>query len=144
MERPTYKKPFQKQRCLIPADGFYEWKATPQGKLPYRFILKSKNLFAFAGLYDYWKDNGNITSFSIITVEPNKVVKPIHTRMPAILMPEDQNKWLEENDIDKLKGMLNPYPAELMEGYQVSKIVNSIKSDIPEMIKPVDTLSKFF
>ncbi|MFH1398835.1 MAG: SOS response-associated peptidase [Candidatus Woesearchaeota archaeon] len=145
LEKPAFKIPFQKKRCLIPADSFYEWKKTPQAKLPYRFVLNSRGIFAFAGIYDERLiNNERSTSFSIITVEPNSIVKPIHTRMPAILLPEQHTQWLTENNPEKLLAFLKPYPSNLMESYPVSSLVNSPKNDTIEVIKPLSQLNKFF
>ncbi|MBW2971063.1 SOS response-associated peptidase [Candidatus Woesearchaeota archaeon] len=149
-EKATYKKPFRSQRCLIPADGFYEWKTTPNDKIPYRFTLKNEALFAFAGVYDLWKnpESGeqadSLLTFSIITVEPNAVVKPVHNRMPAILSRENEAAWLRNESAERLKQMLAPYPAEQIKFYQVSRMVNSIKNDTTKLIEPVKSLSNFF
>jgi len=110
--------------CLVPADGFYEWKPAGSSKVPYRITLKSGELFAFAGLHD-----GN--GFSIITVEPNDTVSKIHSRMPAILLREDEIGWLTGRNVEVLK----PYAGEL-KAYQVSPLVNNVRNDSRELIQP--------
>src|SRR3989338_1574904 len=113
MEKPSFRKPFAKQRCLIPASGFYEWQKAGIEKLPFFIRLKSVDLFSFAGLYDIWKDarGKEISSYTIITTGPNELIAPIHNRMPVILEKESEEKWLEESaDMSKLIGMLKPFP----------------------------------
>jgi putative SOS response-associated peptidase YedK len=144
-EKPAFKEPFMRHRCLIPADGFYEWKETPSGKVPYRFTLKDESLFAFAGIFDLWKDDsGNLVkSVSIVTVEPNDLVKPIHDRMPAVLKKEHEDMWLGKASTSQLREViLKPYPAEEMRCYEVSSKINSSKDDMPEMILPAKDSQK--
>jgi len=137
-EKPSFKKPFREERCLIPADGFYEWKKMPnsRAKTPYRVCLKSEEPFAFAGLWDSWvsSEGKELQTYTIITTEPNDLVRPIHNRMPVILLPENEDKWLDTGlkDTSSLATMLKPYPSELMETYEISSLVNSPKNDIPE------------
>ena len=140
-EKPSYKHPFRKQRCLIPADGFYEWKKIGQTKQPYRFQLKSGEPFAFAGLWDQWKQGNDILySCTIITTHPNSLVGEVHNRMPVILREDDYETWLdpEMTDLYSLQSLLAPYPEEKMEVYPVSQRVNSPKNDDPSLIEPVD------
>jgi len=136
LERNSYKGPIKTKRCIIPADGFYEWKKTAAGRTPFRITLPDESLFAFAGIYDQWED---IYSFSIITVPPNDTVAPIHDRMPAILSPEHELMWLDETPaqvvIDKA---LKPYPGE-MKSYQISSLINSPSNNTPDVIKPDKT-----
>jgi len=141
-EKASFKNPLKKKRCLVPASGFYEWKKNPdKTKVPMYFHLKSREPFAFAGLWDQWKmpEGDKLFTFTIITTGPNELMKPIHNRMPLILPQKEESKWLdpELTDYDKLTPLLIPYPSELMEGYEVSKIVNSPKNETPECIKPV-------
>jgi len=141
--KPSFRKSLQRRRCLIPADGFYEWKKDDPGsvKRPYRVTLKEGGLFAFAGLWDSWRSPGgeNIISCAIITTAANEVVKPIHDRMPVILEEEAEQIWLdgEVTDSAALKRLLKPYPAELMAAYEVSTVVNSPANDIPGCIEPL-------
>lgn len=112
------------KRCLVPATGFYEWKRTEGKKIPYYFELKSKDLFAFAGLYDEWKNENNevIKSYTIITTTPNALVEKIHNRMPVILKKKYEINWINSkiNDISGLLSLLTPYPSEEMEGRSVN------------------------
>jgi putative SOS response-associated peptidase YedK len=133
-EKPAYKGPFYKQRCLVLADSFYEWKKTPTGKIPYRISMKDEQPFALAGIYDKWD---NIISFSIVTLEPNDIVKPVHDRMPAILKREHEQLWLK-HPYEKL---LYSYPSEEMKSYQISTLINSPANDNPDVIKPHQSTS---
>lgn len=140
-QKPTFKHCLKSQRCLIPADGYYEWKKKGKVKKPYRFTLKSGDVFTFAGLWDSWEgpSGEKIISCAIITVEANKLVSSIHQRMPAILKPEEEHLWLDGSitgDHD-LKSLLKPYPAELMNFYRASPLVNSPRNDLPECLLPV-------
>ena len=118
-EKPSFRKPFKEKRCLVIADGFYEWKKPDKKtKIPFRFVLKNREPFAFAGLWDLSKD-----------------------LMPVILHEKDESKWLdpEFKDTDKLKPLLVPFPSNLMEAYEVSSIVNSPKNETP---KPQNVLNR--
>ncbi|MBA4495576.1 SOS response-associated peptidase [Paenactinomyces guangxiensis] len=139
-EKPSFKRLLKRQRCLILSSGFYEWKKTGNGKQPCFIRLASGEPFAFAGLWDHWKQGDKeITSCTIITTIPNDLMKPIHHRMPAILRPEDEAAWLDPGleEPNVLRSLLNPYPAEEMAAYPVSNLVNSPKNDIPECILPI-------
>lgn len=137
-EKPSFRKLLQSKRCLVPADGFFEWQVTGQGKVPYRIMLKSEELFTFAGLWDEWADKSTgevLYTFTIITTEANDVVKPIHERMPAILTPEAEELWLDENESqEELLSLLVPYRAEEMKAYPVSPLVNSPMNNMPEVL----------
>ena len=139
--KPSYSRPFKRSRCLVPSDGFYEWKVHPgeKTKTPIRIRLRTQELFAFAGLWDYWKndDGKEVRSFTIITTDANETVSPIHSRMPAILKPEDEAAWLDPStEQEKLSRMLGPYANDDLEAYEISKLVNSPENDIPECFKP--------
>lgn len=140
--KPIYREIFKKRRCLVPADGFYEWKKTSRGKVPFRVTLNDEKPFAFAGLWDSWQDEKGVQllSFTIVTTEANSLVAPLHDRMPLILKREDEAKWLDPSlqDTDKLEPLLKPYPAEDMKLYEVLPIVNSWKEDNPECIQKND------
>lgn len=143
LQKPTWKSMLNEKRCLIPADGFYEWQKinNPKTKVPYRFELKSNDLFAFAGLWHEEKDiSGRVKPHCvIITTEPNDIVAEIHDRMPAILQLEDEQAWLDpDTDIDFALATLKPYPEKKMRKYEVSTLVNSPKNDGPEIIEPMD------
>ena len=145
-EKPSFRTALQKRRCLIPADGFYEWQAAPAKgpKTPMHFRRTDGALFAFAGLWDEWHapDGSPLRSCTIITTTPNAVAAPIHDRMPVILRPEDEALWLDASvtQAADLLPLLAPYPAEAMEAYAVSRSVNVPTVDDPELIAPVSRL----
>ncbi len=139
-EKPSFKTPLRERRCLVLADGFYEWhKPDKKTKIPYYFKLKSNEPFAFAGLWDVWeKDGQTLKTFTIITTTPNQLMEPIHGRMPVILEEKDEAKWLDP-EIRKpsdLIPLLKPYASDEMECFRVSTIVNSPKNDVPECLIP--------
>jgi len=142
-QKPSFKRPFQRQRCLVLADGFYEWQKQSDGKtkIPMRIVLKNHEPFAFAGLWDHWKDpKGDVLhTFTIVTIEANRKLRSIHDRMPVILSRKDEDLWLDPScqDLDELKSLLKPYPEAGVEAYPVSTIVNSPKNDTPECIEEV-------
>ncbi|TFF89865.1 MAG: SOS response-associated peptidase [Promethearchaeota archaeon] len=129
-EKPTFKASFKQRRCLIPADGFYEWKKTTSGpKQPYFIHMANEEPFALAGIWDKWNnpEGGSIESCSILTTEPNAVVKPIHKRMPVIIDKSKFDTWLnpaEKQDLDEVKALLKPFDPKKMEAYPVSLYVN--------------------
>jgi putative SOS response-associated peptidase YedK len=139
-ELPSFKLLVDRHRCIIPADGFYEWRKEGKRKVPMWVYLKNRQSFGFAGLWDVWRkpDGKRVESFTIITTEPNELVRPIHNRMPVILRPEDEEQWLDASRTPfvKAKSLLKPYPEELMDAHDVSPIVNSAKYDGPECIRP--------
>jgi putative SOS response-associated peptidase YedK len=143
-EKPAYRSAFRKRRCLIPADGFYEWKEADNpgegGRTPMYFHRQDKAVFALAGLWDEWRDKAGtpFRSCTIITGTPNPLVAPVHDRMPIILNPENESAWLDATltDPGALLSLLVPYPADLMEVYAVSRKVNSPAADDPECIRP--------
>jgi putative SOS response-associated peptidase YedK len=128
-QKPSFREPFKRRRCIIPADGFYEWQKTGGGKQPYFFRMKDNRLFGFAGLWDRWEGKGGVVldSCTILTTKTNEVLRPVHDRMPVILHPEEYSLWLEAGEHERtlLMGLLRPYPAEEMVGYPVSTLVNS-------------------
>lgn len=139
--KPSYRKSFKRARCLVIADGFYEWKGHPDGKTktPMRIRLKSDEPFAMAGLWDHWtgKDEKEIRSFTIITTTANEGLSQIHERMPVILKCEDESRWLDpETEPEALMEMLKPYPSDELEAFPVSRLVNSPRNDGPECIEP--------
>jgi len=144
-EKPSFRKPFRSQRCLILADGFYEWRTLPgtKMKVPLYIKLKSGEPFAFAGLWDRWQDpaGGPVTSCVIITTTPNDLLRTIHDRMPVIVPAQNRAAWLEagEQPVEKLQPILVPYPAAEMTAHEVSRRVNSPKFDDPSCIEPVTT-----
>jgi putative SOS response-associated peptidase YedK len=143
-EKNAFKNSFKHKRCLVPADGFYEWKRVKgkSSKQPVRYILKSKEPFAFAGLWDTWRNpetDEEIFSFTIITTVANELLSEIHDRMPVILDKEIQNTWLDplNTDIKELASLLKPYPSDLMTCYEVSTAVNSPTHDNEQLILPL-------
>jgi putative SOS response-associated peptidase YedK len=139
-DKPSFKNAFRKRRCLIPANGFYEWKKDAN-KTPYRIFLKSEEIFTMAGIWETWKDAEGkpIHTFSIITTEPNQLMKNIHNRMPVILPRELEQDWLKENDELTLKSMLVPFDERLMDCYPISKRVNSPINNDSDVAMPVDS-----
>jgi putative SOS response-associated peptidase YedK len=144
-EKISFKISFKRRRCLVPADGFYEWKRLgKKTKIPYRFTIEENKLFAFAGIWEEYETvAGEIQhTFLILTTSPNEKVAEIHDRMPVILAQKDEKKWLNSySSEEELKTILNPYSADLMLSYTVSPLVNSVQNDTPSLIKktsPVD------
>jgi putative SOS response-associated peptidase YedK len=135
--RPAYRVPLRKRRCLIMADGFYEWKKEGNLKQPMRIVLKNREPFGFAGLWETWKapDGGEIVSCVIITTEANELVGTIHDRMPVILPRKAEDRWLDPaSEVAEVLRLLKPYPASEMELYPVSRIVNAPVHDAPDCI----------
>lgn len=131
-EKPTYRTPFKRQRCLIPADGFYEWKVINGKKIPHYIRMKKGEVFAFAGLWDYWEGEGqSLTSCSIIVKPANEAIKPIHDRMPAIIAPAHYDLWLDPRIEEKseIMSFLNSAPSSGLIYYPVGTWVNSPKHD---------------
>ena len=137
-EKPSYRKAFQERRCLILADGFYEWQKTDNGKQPFYIRMQDESPFAFAGLWESWRNGREIRSCTIITTAPNELAAPIHNRMPVILDPEDYEMWLDPDfdERDPLTSLLKPYPADVMEAYPVSRRVNKPSNNEPGVIEP--------
>lgn len=135
-EKPSFRDSFRRRRCLIPADGFYEWRREGRAKQPFYFQMKDESVFAFAGLWDTWGDDGDkVASCAIITTTPNELVGSVHDRMPVILRPSDFDTWLgDEADADELRELLAPFPAEYMQGYPVGLGVNNPGVDDPRLI----------
>ncbi len=140
-ERPSFRTALQRRRCLVLADGFYEWKGKGSGKRPMRIVMASGEPFAFAGLWDAWRDpKGEVLrSCTIITTSANELLSPIHDRMPVILPRELESLWLDHDirDYAALGGILTPYITDEMEAYEVSSLVNSPANNGPEMVVPV-------
>ena len=137
--KPSYRSAFKNRRCLILADGFYEWQKTSDGKQPFYIRMEDGSPFAFAGLWEIWKNGTEIRSSTIITTEPNELLGDIHNRMPVILYPEDYEMWLDPDFDEKeaLTTLLKPYPASEMEAYPVSRKVNRPSNNAPECIESV-------
>ncbi|MDP9408922.1 MAG: SOS response-associated peptidase [Actinomycetota bacterium] len=136
-EKPSFRRAFRDRRCLIPADGFYEWKRENGGKQPYYFRMQGGRPFAFAGLWESWTKDGEIRSCAILTTAANEVVAGIHDRMPVILPSRHYEAWLDpEAERDELNDLLVPYPGDDLETYPVSRFVNSPGNDDPRCIEP--------
>ncbi|GIO09690.1 putative SOS response-associated peptidase YoqW [Brevibacillus reuszeri] len=140
-EKPAFKNLFARKRCIIPADGFYEWKKVGKEKQPMRIMMTTGEPFAFAGLYDTWTspEGEKLHTCTIITTKPNDVVQDIHDRMPVILKKQDEQLWLdrEKFDADLLQSLLVPYDHDQMRAYPVPAMVGSPKNDLPECIQEI-------
>jgi putative SOS response-associated peptidase YedK len=138
---PAFRDALKSRRCLIPADGFYEWQRTGRTKQPYCFEVNNGELFAFAGIWDRWKDGGGnwIRTCSILTTTPNAVTSAIHDRMPVILDPGHYDLWLDPGmkDAKAATELLRPFDARLMTCYPVSSRVNLVTNDDEECSRPV-------
>jgi putative SOS response-associated peptidase YedK len=154
-EKPAFREAYRSRRCLVPADGFYEWVETEGsgGKRPYRVALKDDEPFAMAGLWERWTpeqkqtglgdfgDGGPdrsvepVETFTVLTTEPNGVVSDLHHRMAVLLEPGEEERWLTEEDPREL---FEPYPADRMRAYPVSTLVNDPSNDSPQLVEPVD------
>lgn len=148
VEKPSFRAAFKRRRCLILADGFYEWQAqaSRKTKQPHYIFLKDHAPFAFAGLWEHWSDpnsGGELQTCTILTTAPNELMAPIHNRMPVILTPEDYAAWLDPDYYQPqvLQEMLRPYDDGAMDRYPVSTVVNKPQNDSPECIEPLDTAS---
>ncbi len=147
LEKPSFKAAFTRRRCLVPANGFFEWKKGTK-KLPFRVLSKNGDLFAMAGLWETWKDEENnmLHTFSIITTQPNELMTPIHNRMPVILNREQEMVWLKSTNTDDLMSLLAPFQSDEMEVYPISDLINSPFNNSQSVISKVkpDTLTPPF
>ena len=141
-EKPSFRGSFKHKRCLVLADGFYEWKsnAGKKTKTPYFIHMKDRKPFAFAGLWDSWEgsDGSSVKTCTIITTEPNELMESLHNRMPVILHPRDYGKWLDTSPQtpENLLPLIKPYPADFMSAYPVSTLVNKPDNDSPQLVVP--------
>jgi putative SOS response-associated peptidase YedK len=139
--KPAFRNAFRYRRCLIPANGFYEWQVVPGSKIkqPWFIVLRDREPMAFAGLWERWRspEGEDLESCSIIVTEANELMRPIHDRMPVILAPGNWDAWLEAEvkDAAGLQGLLKPYSAEDMEAWPVSTLVNSPRNDLAECVE---------
>ena len=140
-EKASFRHAYKKKRCLIIADSFYEWKKTPERKIPMRIKLKNHAPLGMAGLWESWKSPEGISiySCSVITTVPNELMTSIHDRMPVILKPEDEKDWLNPstNDPAYLQQYLKSFDSEQMEAFEVSTDVNSTKNNSPNLIQQI-------
>ncbi|MBD2252868.1 SOS response-associated peptidase [Nostoc parmelioides] len=140
-EKPSFRSAFKQRRCLVVADGFFEWQKQQGKKQPFYFRLQHSQPFGFAGLWEKWRTPAGeeITSCTIVTTAANELLQPIHDRMPVILAPQDYDLWLDpqEQKPQALQHLLSPYPASQMTAHPVSTLVNSPKHNNPECIIPI-------
>ena len=140
-KKRSFKKAAESRRCIVPADGFFEWKKTAAGKIPFFIRSRNKTPFAFAGLWEVWeKASEPFYTFTIITTEANSLVSKIHNRMPAIIDSVYMDLWLSEDKLsaDDLQHVLRPFESDSMEAFAVSSRVNSVSNDGPELIQKIE------
>lgn len=147
LAKPAFRRPLARRRCIVPADGFYEWEATPgsKRKQPWHIGRADGDLLAFAGLWDSWRpvmdsDDGRVVSCAIVTTTANERIGRLHDRMPVVLPPSAWDRWLDphDEDVDALVSLLVPAPAELFELVPVSTRVNDVRNDGPDLLDPVE------
>ncbi|WP_340013372.1 SOS response-associated peptidase [Paenibacillus sp. FSL K6-1318] len=140
-EKPAFKRLISSKRCIIPTNGFYEWKKEGTAKQPMRILMKDDSIFSLAGLYDTWSDpDGNkLSTCTIITTEPNSLMEDIHNCMPVILRPEDEAEWLgrDNDDAQSLLGLLKPYQASEMRAYEVAKEVGNVRNNYEGLLSEI-------
>jgi putative SOS response-associated peptidase YedK len=136
---PMFSESFRRRRCIVPADGFYEWKTVNKKKMPVHFQLKNRSLFGFAGVWDVWNGPaGKVFTVAIVTTKPNELTATVHDRMPVILARDDEAVWLDPavEDVARLQPMLKPYPAEAMEATPVNPALNKPSFEGPDCLTP--------
>jgi putative SOS response-associated peptidase YedK len=140
-DKPMFRNAIARRRCLIPADGFYEWQRRPGGKQPWHIGMLDGSMFALGGIWEYWAVEGvqPVLSCAIIVTDANELVRTLHERMPLIIAREDWNRWLDPELTDpvEIEKLLQPFPAELMRAYPVSSRVNNAKNDDAALIEPL-------
>ena len=140
-EKPSFRNAMRYRRCLVPADGFYEWQKVDGRKQPVRIQRKDGGLFAIAGLWEQWQgqDGSEIESCTLLTTQPNELLSQVHNRMPVILNPDDFDLWLDisAQNASAVQHLLRPYPGDEMRYYPVSTYVNSPYNDGPGCIEPL-------
>lgn len=139
---PAFREAMKRRRCLVPAEWFYEWqKIDAKTRQPYAIGLRDGSLFAFAGLWETWKDKAKdqvLETYTVLTTDPNELMEPIHNRMPVILAPRDYERWLEPGEPTHLPvDLLRPYPAEEMRVWKVGDAVGNVRNNAPELIAPI-------
>jgi putative SOS response-associated peptidase YedK len=139
---PAFREAMKRRHCLVPAEWFYEWqKIEAKTKQPYAIGLRDGSLFAFAGLWETWKDKTKdqvLETYTVLTTDPNELMEPIHNRMPVILAPKDYQRWLEPGEPTHLpEDLLRPYPAEEMKAWKVGSAVGNVQNNDPELIAPI-------
>jgi len=140
-----FREAAKRRRCLVPADAFYEWhKLNAKTKQPYAIALKDREIFAFAGLWETWKDKAadvHLETYTILTTDPNELMEPFHDRMPVILDPENYDRWLG-TDAPLPTDLLRPYPAEKMRSWKVSHRVGNVRNNDPELLQPLEKVEE--
>lgn len=141
MQKNSFKKPLESRRCIVPFDGFYEWKREGKSKTPFYITTTNVDIFSVAGLWERWKshDTGEeIYSFTVLTQSPNDMMSKIHDRMPAILLPDQEKIWLDMSlSSEEVLKIIEPYPEEFMKAVQVSSRVGNVRNNDPSLIEPV-------
>ncbi len=144
-ERPAFRIAIRARRCIIPASGFFEWAATPAGKSPHYVTMRDGSPLAFAGIWNSWKtpEGESLETCVILTTAANSLMAPLHDRMPVILHPTEFDLWLDRatNNPDKIQRLYQPYPAEQLQEWEVSTLVNSSDNETPESIVPLQAPS---
>lgn len=142
-EKPAFRIAIRARRCIIPASGYFEWSTTPEGKIPHYITMRDGSPLAFAGIWDSWKtpEGESLETCAILTTSANSLVANLHDRMPVILHHTEFDHWLDRsiNNPEKLQRLYQPYPAELLQEWKVSTVVNNATHDVPETIKPAQT-----
>jgi putative SOS response-associated peptidase YedK len=145
-EKPSFRSAFKKRRCLLPADGFFEWKGEKGSKQPFFVHMKSQRPFAFAGLWEYWESpDGALVTCTIVTTEPNALLAKIHTRMPVIIARSDYDAWLDHSikETSQLAPLLTPYPDGEMAMHPVTKAVGNPGFESPAIVEPIPASTLF-
>jgi putative SOS response-associated peptidase YedK len=141
-EKPAFRGAMRYRRCLVPADGFFEWQRVGREKQPFHMRRRDGAPFALAGLWERWlgPDGSEIDTCALLTTEANELMRPIHDRMPVILDPPDFDLWLDPSvqDVEAIRPLLRPYPSEAMVAFPVSPLVNSARNDDPQCVLPLD------
>lgn len=147
MQKASTSKALHQRRCLVPADGFYDWKnVSKKGVVPYRFVLEEPRIFAFAGLWEEYEDDeeGMVYTFSIITTEANAIAREMNLNMPAIIAKKDEKNWLQDDlTPDEWTAMLKPFPSQMMSSFTVSPLLNNLEYDRPELLRPAPAADQF-
>ncbi len=143
-EKPSFRAAFKRRRCLVPADGFYEWRKLDGRKQPYYIRMQGRGPFAIAGLWEHWQgpDGSELQTCTLLTTDANDLLAPIHNRMPVIIAREDYDEWLDVTNEDRrflslLHHLLRPYPSQAMDAYPVSTYVNNARNEGEACIEPV-------
>ena len=153
-EKPSFRQPFRRRRCLLPVDGYYEWESRPSGKQPVYYSMRDGDLFCLAGLWETWTtpeqtaapelpglgqaQAETLCTFTVITTTPNRLAKRVHDRMPVIVHPADYDRWLSaESQAADLKQLLQPFDDESMRGHYVTPLMNNPRFEAPACIEPI-------